>query len=205
MTLTREKYVTNSSENIEKLALKIMEDMDYDLLWESAYQGLTNHYINNDQCFVEDYYETFSNEDHELNGLQEEEDIDKIVYYHGHHSNSCVVGEIYIPSDNGLEVVVITHNTVYELYGDNLCDISKVWDANVQIESTGHDRYDTDYDSCIHIPLDMGNHTNLVDQVLKQILVDIGVEFVTFSTRKNQLTLDKFLTECLDMKDKVYV
>tara|TARA_B100001287_G_scaffold260873_1_gene249358 strand:+ start:171 stop:773 length:603 start_codon:yes stop_codon:yes gene_type:complete len=199
MTLSRDKYVPNSTENIEKLVRKVMEGMDFDTMWQSAYQGLTNHYTDQDQCFVEDYYETFPDEDPELNGVQEEEDVDKIVYYHG-HSNPCVVGEIYIPRKHGDEVISITHNMVYELYGDNLCDITKIRDANVQIESTGRDRYDTDYDSCIHIPLDMGEHTTLANKVFKQILLNKGVELVKIQYDGNQLTLDEFFTKCLGLK-----
>ena len=207
MTLSRDKYVPNSLENIEKLTRKIMESMDSDTVWWSAYQGLINHYTDNDQCFVEDYYETFSDEDPELNGVQEEE-ADKIIYYHGHHSNPCVVGEIHKHetvkrSDGsmhkGIEVIMITHDIICEDYDDNLSDITKVWDSQTQVEVCNK-RYDTDPDTCVHIPLNIGEHTNLSNQVLKQILLNNNVEFVKFSTRKNQLTLDKFLAECLEMK-----
>lgn len=207
MALSRDKYVPNSLENIEKLTRKIMESMDSDTVWWSAYQGLINHYSYNDQCFVEDYYKTFSDEDPELNGVQEEE-ADKIIYYHGHHSNPCVVGEIHKHetvkrSDGsmhkGIEVIMITHDIICEDYDDNLSDITKVWDSQTQVEVCNK-RYDTDPDTCVHIPLNIGEHTNLSNQVLKQILLNNNVEFVKFSTRKNQLTLDKFITECLDIK-----
>ena len=207
MALSRDKYVASTEENVEKLVRKVMEGMDYDTMWQSAYQGLTSHYIDNDQCFVEDYYETFSDEDPELNGVQEEED--KIIYYHGHHSNPCVVGEIHKhqtvkrndgSKHKGTEVIIITHDILFdEDYGDNLSDITKIWDCNVQCE-VYDSRYDTDPDTCIHIPLNIGEHTDLSNQVLEQVLLNNNVEFVKFSTRKNQLTLDKFITECLDIK-----
>ena len=197
MTHSIYKYVQNSSENIDKLVRKVMEDMDYDLLWESAQRGLTNHYIDNSDCFIEDYYETFPEEDPDIDGVQED-DTNKVVYYHGHHSNPCVVGEIYtsLSNEKGVEVIAITHNMVYPLYGDNLCDITKVWDANVQIESTGRDRYDTDYDSCIHIPLDRGENTTLATQVLKQILINNKVEIVMLNN-KDQFDLEKFCKDFL--------
>ena len=100
-----------------------------------------------------------------------------IIYFHGHHSNPCVVGEIFIPLDSGSEVIVITHNMKYEDYGDNLCDITKVWDAQVQAELIRFDRYDTHYDTCIHIPLHIGENTSLSNQVLKQILLDRKSKF----------------------------
>ena len=73
MALSRDKYVPNTTENVEKLVRKVMEGMDFDTMWQSAYQGLIDHYIDQDQCFVEDYYEIFPDEDPELNGVQEEE------------------------------------------------------------------------------------------------------------------------------------
>jgi len=192
MALSRDKYVPNTTENVEKLVRKVMESMDFDTMRQSAYQGLTNHYIDQDQSFIEDYYETFPDEDPELNDVQEEEDLDKIVYYHDNHSNPCVVGEICIPGDRGSEVIVITHSMVYEDYGDNLCDITKVWDSHVQVESLGFDRYDTDYDTCIHIPLDIGEHTALANQVLRQILLDNNVEVVKLPDLANQFSLEEF-------------
>ena len=208
MTLSRDKYVPNTDENIVKLVTAITDNMDHDTLYQTAIQGLTDHYIDNDQCFVEDYYETFPDEDPELNGVQEKEEADKIIYYHGHHSNPCVVGEIHKHetvkmSDGsmhkGIEVIIITHDIICEDYDDNLSDITKVWDSQTQSEVCNR-RYDTDPDTCVHIPLNIGEHTNLSNQVLKQILLNNNVEFVKFSTRKNQLTLDKFITECLDIK-----
>ena len=201
MTLSRDKYVPNTDENIVKLVKAITDNMDHDTLYQTAIQGLTDHYIDNDQCFVEDYYETFPDEDPELDGVQEEEEADKIVYYHGHHSNPCVIGEIYIPRKQGVEVVVITHNKVYEDYGDNLCDVTKVWDANVQIESTGRDRYDTDYDTCIHIPLDIGEHTSLGNLIITRILIDQNIEAVKIPMLENYLTLNEFFRKCLSLKE----
>ena len=208
MTLSRDKYIPNTEVYVEKLVRKVLEKMDFDTMWQSAYQGLTNHYIDNDQCFVDDYYETFPDEDPELNGVQEEEEPDKIVYYHGHHSNQCVVGEIHKQEtvkmsdgsmNKGIEVIMITHDIICEDYDDNLSDITKVWDSQTQSE-VYNSRYDTDPDTCIHIPLDIGEHTNLSNQVLKQILLNNNVEIVKFSTLKNQLTLAKFITEFLDIK-----
>jgi hypothetical protein len=200
MTLSRDKYVPNSLENIEKLTRKILESMDFDTMRESAYQGLINHYTDNDQCFVEDYYKTFSDEDPELNGFQEEE-ADKIIYYHGHHSNPCVVGEIHKHetvkmSDGsmhkGIEVIIITHDIICEDYDDNLSDITKVWDSQTQSEVCNR-RYDTDPDTCVHIPLNIGEHTNLSNQVLKQILLNNNVEFVSFGRKDDLTSLSNFL------------
>ena len=198
MALSRDKYVPNTTENVEKLVRKVMEGMDFDTIRQSAYQGLTNHYIDQDQCFVEDYYETFPDEDPELNGVQEEE-ADKIVYYHGHHSNPCVVGEIHIPGERGSEVIMITHNILCEDYDDNLSDITKVWDSQTQCEVYDN-RYDTDPDTCIHIPLDIGEHTNLSNQVLKQILLNNNVDLVKIQYDGNQFTLNEFFTKCLGIK-----
>jgi len=199
MTLSRDKYVPNTTENVEKLVRKVMEGMDFDQMRESAYQGLINHYTDNDQCFVEDYYETFSDEDPEFNGVQEEED--KIIYYHGHHSNPCVVGEIHKHetvkrSDGsmhkGIEVIMITHDIMCEDYDDNLSDITKVWDSQTQVEVCNK-RYDTDPDTCVHIPLNIGEHTNLSNQVLKQILLNNNVEFVSFGGKDDLTSLSNFL------------
>jgi len=197
MKLSRDKYVANTEVYVEKLVRKVMEDMDFDTMWQSAYNGLTNHYIDNDQCFVEDYYETFPEEDPERNGVQEKEEVNKIIYFHGHHSNPCVVGEICIPGDRGSEVIVITHNMIYEDYGDNLCDVTKVWDANVQVELLGFDRYDTDYDTCIHIPLNLGEHTALTNQVLKQILLNNNIELVSFGSKDDLISTRNFLENYL--------
>jgi len=205
MTLSRDKYVPNTSENVEKLVRKVMEGMDFDTMWQSAYQGLTAHYIDQDQCFVEDYYETFPDEDPELNGVQEEEAKDKIIYYHGHHSNPCVVGEIHKPEivnkldgsiHRGIEVIMITHDIICKDYDDNLSDITKVWDSRTQSE-VYNNRYDTDPDTCIHIPLDIGEHTALANQVLKQILLKENVEIVKIQYDGNQFALDEFFVECL--------
>tara|TARA_B100000035_G_scaffold256825_1_gene226815 strand:+ start:82 stop:687 length:606 start_codon:yes stop_codon:yes gene_type:complete len=198
MTLSREQYVVNTAENVEKLVRKVMEVMDFDTIWQSAYQGLTERYIDNDQAFVKDYYETFPGEDPELNKVQEK----RIIYYHDHHSNPCVIGQICIPTDletdpSGFEVIAITHNMIYQEYGDSLSDITKIWDAHVQIELTKINRYDTDYDACIHIPLSIGEHTTLSNQVLKQILIDKNVELVKTQYDGNQFTLDEFFTKCL--------
>ena len=207
MILSRDKYVANNSENVEKLVRKVIEGMDFDTMRQSAYQGLTNHYIDNDQCFIEDYYETFPEEDPALNDVQEEE-ADKIVYYHGHHSNPCVVGEIHKnfsvkkldgSMHKGIEVIFITHDIIYKDYDDNLSDITKVWDSMTQSEVYNH-RYDTYPDTCIHIPLDMGEHTTLANQVLKQILLNNNVDLVKSQYNGNQFTLDEFFTECLGIK-----
>ena len=205
MALSRDKYVPNTTENVEKLVRKVMEGMDFDTMWQSAYQGLTAHYIDQDQSFVEDYYETFPDEDPELNGVQEEE-ANKIIYYHGHHSNPCVVGEIHksetiVSHDGssyiGIEVIMITHDIICEDYDDNLSDITKVWDSQTQSEVC-NSRYDTDPDTCIHIPLNIGEHTSLSSQVLKQILLKENVELVKIQYDVNgHYTLDEFLTKCL--------
>lgn len=200
MTLSRDKYVPNTSENVEKLVRKVMEGMDFDTMWQSAYQGLTSHYIDQDQSFVEDYYETFPDEDPETNDVQEE-DKDKIVYYHGHHSNPCVVGEIHKPetvkshdgsSYRGIEAIMITHDIPCKDYDDNLSDITKIWDSQTQVEVCNF-RYDTDPDTCIHIPLNIGEHTNLSNQVLKQILLNNNVEFVSFGSKDDLISLGNFL------------
>ena len=205
MALSRDKYVPNTTENVEKLVRKVMEGMDFDTMWQSAYQGLTAHYIDQDQCFVEDYYETFPDEDPELNGVQEEEEADKIIYYHGHHSNPCVVGEIHKPESSkradgsihrGVEAIMVTHDIICKDYDDNLSDITKIWDSQTQVEVYNF-RYDTDPDTCIHIPLDMGEHTILANQVLKQILLKENVELVKIQYDGNQFALEEFLTECL--------
>ena len=199
MTLSRDKYVPNTAENVEKLVRKVMEGMDFDTMWQSAYQGLTNHYIDQDQCFVEDYYETFPDEDPETNGVQEE--ADKIIYYHGHHSNPCVVGEIHKPetvishdgsSYKGIEAIMITHDIPCKDYDDNLSDITKIWDSQTQVEVCNF-RYDTDPDTCIHIPLNIGEHTSLSNQVLKQILLNNNVEFVSFGSKDDLISLSNFL------------
>ena len=205
MALSRDKYVPNTTENVEKLVRKVMEGMDFDTMWQSAYQGLTAHYIDQDQHFLDDYYETFPDEDPELNGVQEEEK-NKIIYYHGHHSNPCVVGEIHISevikmSDGshytGIEVIMITHDIICKDYDDNLSDITKVWDSQTQSEVC-NSRYDTDPDTCIHIPLNVGEHTSLSSQVLKQILLKKNVELVKIQYDVNgHYTLDEFLTKCL--------
>ena len=201
MVLSRDKYVPNTTENVEKLVRKVMEGMDFDTMWQSAYQGLTAHYIDQDQCFVEDYYETFPDEDPELNGVQEEEETNKIIYYHGHHSNPCVVGEIHISeiikaSDGskytGIEVIMVTHDIVCKDYDDNLSDITKVWDSQTQSEVC-NSRYDTDPDTCVHIPLNIGEHTSLSNQVLKQILLNNNVEFVSFGSKDDLTSLSNFL------------
>ena len=191
MALSRDKYVPNTTENVEKLVRKVMEGMDFDTMWQSAYQGLTAHYIDQDQCFVEDYYETFPDEDPEVNGVQEEV-TDKIIYYHGHHSNPCVVGEIHKHEHKGIEVTMITHDIICEDYDDNLSDITKVWDSQTQSEVC-NGRYDTDPDTCIHIPLDIGEHTSLSNQVLKQILLNNNVEFVSFGSKDDLINLNNFL------------
>ena len=200
MTLSRDKYVSNTSENVEKLVRKVMEGMDFDTMWQSAYQGLTAHYIDQDQSFVEDYYETFPDEDPETNDVQEE-DKDKIVYYHGHHSNPCVVGEIHKPetvkshdgsSYRGIEAIMITHDIPCKDYDDNLSDITKIWDSQTQVEVCNF-RYDTDPDTCIHIPLNIGEHTSLSNQVLKQILLNNNVEFVSFGSKDDLISLSNFL------------
>ena len=208
MALSRNKYVPNTDENIVKLVTAITDNMDHDTLYQTAIQGLTDHYIDNDQCFVEDYYETFPDEDPELNGVQEEEEADKIVYYHGHHSEPCVVGEIHKhqtvkrldgSTHKGTEVIMITHDIIYKDYDDNLSDITKVWDSQTQCE-VYNKRYDTDPDTCIHIPLDMGEHTDLANQVFKQILLNKGVELVKIQYDGNQFTLEEFFTKCLGLK-----
>ena len=63
--------VPHSLENIEKLVRKIMEDIDFDTMWQSAQKGLINHYINNDQCFAKDYREKFENT---TDNIQEEKE-----------------------------------------------------------------------------------------------------------------------------------
>ena len=206
MTLSRDKYVPNTPENVEKLVRKVMEGMDFDTMWQSAYQGLTSHYIDQDQAFVDDYYETFPDEDPELNSVQKEEDKDKIIYYHGHHSNPCVVGEIHKPetvkshdgsSYRGIEVIMITHDIPCKDYDDNLSDITKIWDSQTQVEVCNF-RYDTDPDTCIHIPLNVDEHGSLSSQVLKQILLKENVELVKIQYDVNgRYTLNEFLTECL--------
>ena len=204
--LSRDKYVANSTENVEKLVRKVMEGMDFETVRQSAVMGLTNHYFDNDQCFVEDYYEKFPEEDPDERCEKEEKVLDKVIYYHGRHSNPCVVGEVVIPefekdgSLRGYDLIAVTHKMKCEDYGDDLSDVTKMWDANVQVEVLGFDRYDTDYDSCIHIPLDLGEHTALANQVLKQVLLDRGVEFVSFSsTLGEKITIEEF---CLSL-DKV--
>ena len=209
MELSRDKYVANNDENIVKLVTAITDNMDHDTLYQTAIQGLTDHYIDNDQCFVEDYYETFPDEDPEQNGVQEEEEEeDKIVYYHGHHSNPCVVGEIHKhetvkrsdgSTHKGIEVIMITHDIICKDYDDNLSDITKVWDSRTQCE-VYNKRYDTDPDTCIHIPLDIGEHTGLSNQVLKLILLNNNVDLVKIQYDGNQFTLDKFFAECLGIK-----
>jgi len=198
MELSRDKYVANTEVYVEKLVRKVMENMSIDDLRKAAYDGLTNHYIDNDQCFVEDYYETFPEEDPGERCEKEEKVLDKVIYYHGRHSNPCVVGEVVIPefekdgSLRGYDIIAVTHKMECEDYGDDLSDVTKMWDAHVQVEVLGFDRYDTDYDSCIHIPLGIGEHTALVNQVLKQVLLDRGVEFIVLPGLANRYTLEEF-------------
>lgn len=202
MALSRDKYVPNTIENVEKLVKKVIENMDFDTVLQSATMGLTSHYFDNDQCFVEDYYETFPDEDPELHGVQEEEEeTDKIIYYHGHHSNPCVIGEIHkhetVKKLDGsphksIEVIMITHDIICKDYDDNLSDITKIWDSQTQCEVC-NSRYDTDPDTCIHIPLDIGEHTALANQVLKQILLNNKIEFVSFGSKDNLISLNNFL------------
>ena len=199
MTLSRDKYVVNNIENRKKLINHVVKNASMYDLHDLARKELENHYYNEDQHFLEDYYETFPDEDPELNGVQEEEEADKIVYYHGHHSNPCVVGEIHIPGERGSEVIMITHNILCKDYDDNLSDITKVWDSQTQCEVYSN-RYDTDPDTCIHIPLDIGEHTNLSNQVLKQILLNNNVDLVKIQYDGNQFTLDEFFTKCLGIK-----
>ena len=208
MELSRDKYVANNEWYVEKLVKKIMENMGIDAMRKAHYIFLTNHYIDNDQCFVEDYYETFPDEDPELNGVQEEEEEDKIIYYHGHHSNPCVVGEIHKDftvnrldgsMHKGIEVIMITHDIICKDYDDNLSDITKVWDSRTQSEVCNK-RYDTDPDTCIHIPLDIGEHTTLANQVLKQILLNNNIDFVKIQYDGNQFNLDEFFAKCLGIK-----
>ena len=52
MALSRDEYIANNDENVEKLVRKVMEGMDFDTMWQSAYQGLTNHYREVDHCFI---------------------------------------------------------------------------------------------------------------------------------------------------------
>ena len=199
MELSRDKYVVNNIENREKLINYVIENASMHDLHDLARKELENHYSNEDQHFLDDYYETFPDEDPELNGIQEEEIEDKIIYYHGHHSNPCVVGEIHLPEAGGFGVIMITHDILCKDYDDNLSDITKVWDSRTQCEVVNN-RYDTDPDTCIHIPLDIGEHTNLSNQVLKQILLNNNVDLVKIQYDGNQFTLDEFFTKCLGIK-----
>ena len=205
MKLSRDKYVANTEVYVEKLVRKVMENMSIDDVRKAAYDGLTNHYIDNDQCFVEDYYETFPEEDPGLRVAKEKEETYKIIYYHGQHSNPCVVGEIHKPEivnkldgsiHRGIEVIMITHDVICKDYDDNLSDITKVWDSQTQSEICNN-RYDTDPDTCIHIPLDIGEHTSLSNQVLKQILLNNNIDLVKIQHDGNQFTLEEFFVECL--------
>ena len=130
-----------------------------------------------------------------------------IIYYHGHHSNPCIVGEIKIckPIEGtdqfNCTVIAITNNMIYKEYGDALTDITKLWDAQVQVESYGNDRYDTDYNECIHIPISIGEHTTLVNKILKQILLDNKVDFVTTSKScANKIENQDFFINYLGME-----
>ena len=205
MKLSRDKYVANTEVYVEKLVRKVMENMSIDDVRKAAYDGLTNHYIDNDQCFVEDYYETFPEEDPGLRVAKEKEETYKIIYYHGQHSNPCVVGEIHKPEivnkldgsiHRGIEVIMITHDIICENYDDNLSDITKVWDSQTQSEVCNK-RYDTDPDTCIHIPLDIGEHTALANQVLKQILLNNNIEFVSFGSKDDLISTRNFLENYL--------
>ena len=205
MELSRDKYVVNNIENREKLINYVIENASVYDLRDLAQKELENHYSNEDQHFLDDYYATFPDEDPELNGVQEEEEADKIIYYHGHHSNPCVVGEIHKyftvnrldgSMHKGIEVIFITHDIICKDYDDNLSDITKVWDSRTQSEVCNN-RYDTDPDTCIHVPLDMGEHTSLANQVLKQILLKENVELVKIQYNGNQFALEEFLVECL--------
>ena len=205
MKLSRDKYVANTEVYVEKLVRKVMENMSIDDVRKAAYDGLTNHYIDNDQCFVEDYYETFPEEDPGLSVAKEKEETYKIIYYHGQHSNPCVVGEIHKPEivnkldgsiHRGIEVIMITHDIICENYDDNLSDITKVWDSQTQSEVCNK-RYDTDPDTCIHIPLDIGEHTALANQVLKQILLNNNIEFVSFGSKDDLISTRNFLENYL--------
>ena len=211
MNLSRDKFVNNNLENRDKLARKVLESMNSDemrqsalkvssISYLSAYKGIVSLYLEEDQCFIDDYYKIFPEEDPELNGVQEEEE-DKIIYYHGHHSNPCVVGEIHKhttvqKSDGsmykGIEVIMITHDIICEGYDDNLNDITKVWDSQTKSEVCNK-RYDTDPDTCVHIPVNTGKHANLSNQVLEQILLNNNVEFVSFDG-KGDLIINKTIS-----------
>ena len=203
MTLSREQYVVNNIENREKLINHIIENASMHDLHDLARKELENHYSNEDQHFLDDYYEEFPEEDPGLRDVQEEEE-DKIVYHHGYHSNPCVVGEIHKQETvrkldgsihRGIEVIMITHDVICKDYDDNLSDITKVWDSMTQSEVCNK-RYDTYPDKCIHIPLDIGEHTSLANQVLKQILLKENVELVKIQYNGNQFALDEFFKKC---------
>ena len=203
MALSRGEYVANNIENREKLINYVIENASMSDLHDLARKELENHYSNEDQHFLDDYYETFPDEDPELNGVQEKEE-DKIIYYHG-HSNPCVVGEIHKyetvkkldgSTHKSIEVIMITHDIICKDYDDKLSDITKIWDSQTQCE-VYNSRYDTDPDTCIHIPLDIGEHTTLANQVFKQILLNEGVELIKIQYDGNQFTLNEFFTQCL--------
>ena len=185
----------------------IIENASMHDLHDLARKELENHYSNEDQHFLDDYYETFPEESPDERCEKEEKVLDKVIYYHGHHSNPCVVGEIHKPEivnkldgsiHRGIEVIMITHDIIYEDYDDNLSDITKVWDSHTQSEVC-NSRYDTDPDTCIHIPLDIGEHTVLANQVLKQVLLNRGVEFVSFSSTLGvKITIEEF---CLSLEN----
>ena len=82
MALSRDKYVANNIENREKLINYVVKNASVYDLYDLARKELENHYSNEDQHFLDDYYETFPDEDPELNGVKEEEEVNKIIYYH---------------------------------------------------------------------------------------------------------------------------
>lgn len=189
----REKYVSNTEESRAKLVEHIINSTDNDGLINLARVGLTNHYIDCDQHFIDDYYHTFGDEDPDLVDAEE----DSVVYVHGNHSNICIIGEIHIPKKS--EVIMITHNIIDEEYGDSFDDITKLWDAQIDIEKAG-DRFSSFPDSCICIPFNVGEHTHLANQVLKQILINNKVENVIFGCSNSFIKPEEFFVSYLGIK-----
>jgi len=47
--------VDHTADNIEKLAKRVVEEMDFHDLWAYAVAQMENHYLNDEESFIEDW------------------------------------------------------------------------------------------------------------------------------------------------------
>lgn len=184
--------VKNNQENRVKLVDALMEAIEYDEIFYHARQKLLDDYEGNDMNFQEDYNQqfvvNFKNEPKEWNG---------IVYAHRLHSNPAVVGELLLKRNHS---VLITHMGDVNIEGaDDLRDITKVWDMQILQEYGPNAYYSPEEVMCI--PLDIEQHVSLSNQLLKQILINNKVEFVTLRKDNTFISLESFLEEHLGLKE----